>query len=61
MLKLDHSFIGRPDKKYWPGLLRDFVEKRRAGGEGKTEAVVSGIYDLKCVWGIIIDSPKDLV
>lgn len=51
----------RPDKKYWRELLRDYVEKRRAGGASKEDAVVSGMHDLFVLWGISITSPKDLL
>ena len=51
---------GRPDKKHWPGLLRDYVEKRRAGGASKEDAVKGGMHDMLVLWGISMDSPKDL-
>lgn len=60
MLKLDNRF-GRPDKKYWPELLRDCVEKHRAGGTDKEDAVRDAIWDLESLWGICIDSPRDLL
>lgn len=60
MLSLEKDRM-RPDKKHWPGLLRDYVEKRRAGGESKKDSVVGGIHDMLVLWGISITSPKDLL
>ena len=51
----------RPNKKHWPELLRDCVEKRRAGGANKEDAVKGGMHDIFDLWGIDIDSPKDLL
>lgn len=59
MLSLDDRM--RPDKKYWPELLRNYVEKRRAGGANKEDAVVGGMHDMLVLWGISIDSPRDLL
>lgn len=60
MLKLDDRFM-RPNKKHWPELLRDYVEKRRAGGADKKQAVVGGMRDMFQLWGISITSPRDLL
>lgn len=51
----------RPDKKHWPELLRDYVEKRRAGGAAREAAVRGGMHDMFNLWGISIESPKDLL
>lgn len=60
MLKLDDRF-GRPNKKHWPEILRDCVEKRRAGGADREDAIKGAMWDLESMWGISIDSPKDLL
>lgn len=60
MLALEKDRM-RPDKKYWPELLRDYVENRRAGGANKEDSVVGGMHDMFVLWGISIDSPKDLL
>lgn len=60
MLSLEKDRM-RPDKKYWPELLRNCVEKRRAGGASKEESVIGGMHDMFCLWGISITSPKDLL